>query len=90
MTTIMLKDAPGGAELIDRLVAAAGGMALAFVEGPDDKVRAHLDQNCDGIERALAEAVGAGTAREMVSVLLRAVLAEKARLEASSQSFLKN
>ena len=36
MTAIVLKDAPGGAQLIEALTAAAKGLSLANANTPDD------------------------------------------------------
>jgi hypothetical protein len=78
---IQLQDARGGAELIRSLVAAASDMGLAFAGEPDDKVRAHLDQSCVEMERGLAAELGPTAAGQIVAMLKRAVLAQKAELE---------
>jgi hypothetical protein len=53
--TISLKDAPGSAEFIRTLVAAASDMALAFAGYPDETIRAHLDLALINMHRRIAK-----------------------------------
>ena len=76
--TTMIKDAPGGAELIRTLVATASDMGLAFAGEPDDKVRAHLDRALVNMQRGIANELGPNAASQIVAALKRAVMAQKA------------
>jgi hypothetical protein len=77
----MLKDTPGGAQLIERLVAASGDMGLAFAGEPSDRVHDHLDRALVTMQRGLAEELGATMAAKLVAALKRAVMLRKAQLE---------
>ena len=81
-TTTMLKDLPGGVELIPILVAAASDMALAFTGYPDDAIRIHLDHALVNMTRGIADELGPTAAAQIVVALKRAVLAQKAEIEA--------
>jgi hypothetical protein len=82
MTTILLKDAPGAADFIDRCVAAAADMALAFVGEPNDKVMVCLNQTRANLQRDLAPQLGAEIAEAVAQAFTKAVLAQKAEIEA--------
>lgn len=56
-------------------------MGLAFAGEPDDRVRAHLDRRCVEMERGLAAELGPTAAAQIVAMLKRAVMAQKAELE---------
>jgi hypothetical protein len=80
MTT--LGDAPGSAEFVRILVTAASDMALAFAGCPDENVCAHLDRTLVNMQRGIAGELGPTAAAQIVTALKRAVMAQKAELEA--------
>jgi hypothetical protein len=80
--TVQLRDAPGSADFIRTLVAAASDMALAFAGYSDDAIRAHLDLALDNMHRRIAKELGAEAADQIVAALKLAVMAQKAELEA--------
>jgi hypothetical protein len=88
MTTIMLKDAPGGPEFIERSTKAAADIALAFVGEPDEKVRAALEQSRTRLQAELAPQIGAEAAEQVAGALVTAVVSRKAELDAAREGNL--
>jgi hypothetical protein len=76
-----LGDAPDGAEFVSTLVATASDMGLAFAGYPDDAVRDHLDRALVNMEIGIADELGPTAAAEIMVMLKRAVMAQKAELE---------
>jgi hypothetical protein len=84
--TVLLKDTPGGAQLIADLTEAIEKLALLYSGTPDDAAREHLQSYIDRIEPSIFAAVGADTAAKMLDVFRRAVMGEKHRIESSGAS----
>ena len=84
--TVMLKDAPGGAELIESLISAIRDLSLLYAATPGGKAQASLQEYVARIMPNLTDAVGARTAAKIISTLACTVLAEKRRLEAGGTS----
>ena len=80
----MLKDAPGGADFIRTLVAAASDMAQAFAGYPDDEVYAFLDRALFNMHRGIADELGPTAAAQIIVALKRTVMTQKAELEAKA------
>jgi hypothetical protein len=79
---MMLRDAPDGAEFIDRCVAAAADMALAFVGEPIDTVMRRLNQTHENLRRDLTPQFGPEVAHQVADAFVRAVIGQKAQLDA--------
>jgi hypothetical protein len=79
--TVMLKDAPGGAELIGSLTNAIETLALLYSGTSDDAAREHLQTYITRIEPGIVEAVGSDTAAKMLDIFRRAVIGEKHAIE---------
>jgi hypothetical protein len=84
MTKVLFRDLPGGPEFIQRCIAAAADMSLAFSGEPDDKVLAHLHATRDHFEAKLAGEIGADNAATVVDTLIKVVMAQKRKLEAGA------
>ena len=80
--SVLLKDAPGGAQLIEALTIAARDFSLLYAGTPDDKARTHLDGFRASLERDLSEALGAEMAAVVAERFAAAVMGEKRKLEA--------
>jgi hypothetical protein len=84
MTT--LGDAPGGAQLIQSLTDAVKKLALLYADTPDENAKAHLQTYIDKIKPELTEAVGAGTAAQLLAGFASAVMGLKHEIEAGGAS----
>lgn len=78
MTKILLRDAPGARNFINRLIDSAESIAIALTNAPDDEVRARLDETRSNLARDLSMEIGADTAAEMADIFCRAVMGERA------------
>jgi hypothetical protein len=84
MTT--LRNAPGGANLIESLTQAIKDLSLLYANTPDDKAQASLKAYVDNIQPELTEAVGAGTAAKILEAFRSAVMTEKHKIESGGAS----
>ena len=83
---VMLKDAPGGAGLIESLTNAVKDLSLLYAHSPDDIARASLEAYIDKVKPELSEAVGAGTAANILEAFASAVMGRKHEIEAGGAS----
>ena len=81
---MMLKDAPGGTEFIERLIEATKVLSLAYAGTPDERARPHLEAYIRSIEASIIEAVGAGTAPVILNAFRGAVMGRKHEIEVGS------
>jgi hypothetical protein len=81
MSTIMLKDAPGGAAFIQSCTNAIADMALAFAGEPDGLVLEHMHLTRGTFEAELTAQIGSKAAAAIVDGMIAAVIGEKHRLE---------
>ncbi len=86
MTIIALKDAPGGAALIEAMLEAIKNLSLLYAHTPDDKASASLQGYIEKVRPALRQAVGAGTAEKMLEVFRGAVMGRKHEIEGGGGS----
>jgi hypothetical protein len=84
--TVMLKDAPGGAQLIDSLTEAIKTLSLLYAGTPDDKASEHLQSYLDRIEPGIIGTIGPVSTAKMLDIFRRTVLSEKRRLESGGAS----
>lgn len=84
--TVMLKDAPGGAALIESLTEAIKDLSLLYAGTPDERAKASLKSYVAGIESELIAGVGAGPAKIMLEAFAAAVMGEKHRVESDGTS----
>jgi hypothetical protein len=71
---------------IERIVSAAADLALAFAGEPTDKVMACLNETRENLKRDLAPQLGAEIAEAIAGAFTKAVLAQKAEIEATAPS----
>ena len=83
---MMLKDAPGGAQLIETLTEAVKTLSLAYAGTPDDRAGPHLEGYLNSIEPCIIEAVGAAKAQVLLEVFRLAVMGRKHEIEAQGTS----
>jgi hypothetical protein len=79
---MMLGDAPGARDFVNRLVNAAENIAIAEAGNPDAEVRTRLDQLAGKLKRDLAPEIGEVAAARIVEVFCRAIMSEKHEREA--------
>jgi hypothetical protein len=84
--TVLLKDAPGGAQLIETLAGAARILALLYPNTADAPALRHLASYIAAIEPTLAEELGADLAAKMMAAFHSAVMTEKHRIESGGAS----
>jgi hypothetical protein len=76
-----LKDAPGGAKLIESLTDAVKKLSLLYAGTPDDQARSSLEAYIGRIEAAIIEAVGARKAPTLLNAFRGAVMTRKQEIE---------
>jgi hypothetical protein len=81
--TIQLKDAPGGAELIDALASAAMDLSLLCANTPSERAHEHLGGYCASIRAALVEAIGVERAQVVLDAFRGAVMRRKHAIEST-------
>ena len=77
MPQIMLRDADGAREFVNRVVNAAEDIAIALTGKSDEEARARLQGTRENLERDLAPLLGAETAAQVADVFCLAVMGEK-------------
>jgi hypothetical protein len=84
--SIMLKDAPGGPQLIESLTKAIKDLSLLYAFTDDDKAQASLKAYVETIEPQLIAGVGAGPAMVILDAFASAVMGEKHKIEVNGAS----
>jgi hypothetical protein len=79
--TIMLKDAPGGEQLIGRLRDEAASLALFFLNEPEEKMLAALERTRNNLEAEIATILGAELAAAIAEAFVGAVAGHRRELE---------
>ena len=83
MSKVLLRDAPGGPELINRLRDEAANLALFFVGEPEEKMLAALEQTRRNLEAEIAPILGAEMAAEIATGFVGAVVGRRREIEAA-------
>jgi hypothetical protein len=78
----LLKDAPGGAALIESLTEAIVDLSLLYAGTDDGKAQASLQAYIERIDSELVAGVGAGPAKVILEAFASAVMVEKHKIEA--------
>jgi len=84
--TTTLGNATGGAQLIESLIEAVKTFGLLYAATPDERAKAHLQTYVDKIRPELSEAVGAGTAAQILEGFTVAVMGLKHEIESGGAS----
>lgn len=79
---MMLGDAPGARDFINRVVNAAEDIAIAVTGKPDDEVSGRLRETHDNLKRDLAPLLGTAAAAEVADMFCRSVMGDKHEREA--------
>ena len=82
MSKVLLRDAPGGPELINCLRDEAANLALFFLNEPEAKVLAALQQTRRNLEAEITPILGAEMAGQIAEAFVGAVAGHKRELEA--------
>ena len=81
---MMLKDTPGGADFIDRCVAAAADMSLRFVGTDDEQMLAALADVRENLKAQLAPTLGIEVGYTVAEAFVACVAACKREIEAAA------
>lgn len=81
----MLKDAPGGPELIQVLIGAALNLSLFFAGEPDDKVSVALEETRENLKAGLREIIGRNAGAALADAFVKAVMDRRAEIESRSR-----
>ena len=79
--TIILKDAPGGEQVICRLRDEAASLALFFLNEPEEKMLAALERTRNNLEAEIATILGAELAAAIAEAFVGAVAGHRRELE---------
>ena len=77
---IILKEAPGGPEFIDRVDAAAANLARFFIDTDEATIRADLVQSRVNLEASLVNILGRTAAVQIAEAFVAAVIEYRRRL----------
>ena len=77
---IILKEAPGGPEFIDRVDAAAANLARFYVDTDEATIRADLVQSRVNLEASLGKILGTTAAAQIAEAFVEAVIEYGRRL----------
>jgi hypothetical protein len=81
-----LREAPGGAQMIESLIEAMKTLSLGYAGTPDEAAKLSLKTFVDNIRPQLTEALGAGTAANLLEAVGQAVMGLKHEIEAVGAS----
>jgi hypothetical protein len=82
MSKVLLADAPGGPEFIGRLRDEAANLALFFLNEPEEKMLAALEQTRSNLEAEIAPILGAEMAAAIAAAFVTVVARHRREIEA--------
>jgi hypothetical protein len=80
---IVLKEAPGGPEFIERVDAAAADLARFYIDTDEATIRADLVQSRVNLEASLSKILGTTAAVQVAEAFVEAVIEYRRRLRRS-------